>query len=220
MPSRAPVLIGLAAAAALAAVALVLLRDGGASVPETSPEPIAVDLGVRRLSVPRNAVRFADQRLPAPQARLDLALVWPELEGRTIETATRFETPDLSPDVVYVTLQPRRDGWDAASRLSAVYARFFVGEPWDGPAGLQGRRMAPKSGYGDEEIYLEPGAVRPFVARCFPLSPGEPPTVCLRDALHGEVLVTLRFPRTLLDHWRELDAALDARLAGWGVETR
>ena len=220
MPSRTRVLIGLAAVAALAAVALVLARDGGSSAPETSPEPVTVELGPRPLAIPRNALRFADQRQPGPKTRLDLALSWPELDGRTTATAGRFDTPDLAPDVLYLTLQQRRDGWDGATRLSAVYARFFVGEPWEGPAGLQGRRMAPKSGYGDEEIYLEPGAVRPFVARCFPLAAGEPPAVCLREALHGEVLVTLRFPRALLGQWREIDAALDARLAGWGIETR
>jgi hypothetical protein len=80
--------------------------------------------------------------------------------------------------------------------------------------------LAQKSGYGDEEIYLEPGAVRPFVARCFPLAPGEPPSMCLNDTVHGSLLVTLRLPKVLLERWREIDAALENRLTGWGVEIR
>lgn len=203
--------------AAIAAVAVALMRDDGRTAPETSPAPVAIDLAGQPLALPRNAVRFVDQRSPGPQTRVDLALAWPELEGRTEATAARFDTPDLAADVVYVTLQARRDAWDSATRLGAVYARFFVGEPWEGPGGLQGRRMAPKSGYGDEEIFLEPGAVRPFVARCFPLAPGEPPTMCLRDTLRGGLLVTLRFPKPLLACWHELDAMLDVRLAEWGV---
>lgn len=220
MSSRTRVVVGLAAVAATTALAVVALRDDGRSAAETSPAPVRLEIGGRPLDLPLNAVRFVDQRTPGPQPRVDLALTWPELEGRTAANAARFDTPDYAADVLYLTIQPRRDGWDGATRLSAVYARFFVGDPWEGPGGLQGRRMAPKSGYGDEEIYLEPGAVRPFVARCFPLAPGEPAAMCLTDTVHGSLMVTLRLPKALLGHWREIDAALDARLAGWGVETR
>lgn len=211
---------GLALVALLAAAVVVVLRDDGHGAPETSPAPLRLVVGGRPLSIPANAVRFADQRVPGPQPRLDLALTWPELEGRTTANAARFDTPDYAPDVIHLTIRPRGDDGDGATRLATVYARFFVGEPWTTPSGLQGRRMAPKSGYGDEEIYLEPGAVRPFVARCFPLASGEPPRMCLSDTRHGSLAVELRFPRTLVDHWREIDAGLDTRLAAWGVETR
>jgi len=218
MSPRTWVLSGLAAA--VTAVAVVAWRDDGRALPETSPEPIRVEVAGRPLVLPKNAVRFADERLPGPQARLDLALSWPELAGRTDETAARFDTPDYARDILYVTIRPRRDGSDGATRLATVYARFFVGEPWAGPGGLQGRRLAPKSGYGDEEIWLEPGAVRPFVARCFPLAPGEPADMCLVDTVHGSLEVSLRLPKALLGQWREIDAALDTRLAAWGVEVR
>jgi hypothetical protein len=220
MSPRIRIVAGLLAVAALvAAVAVAFHRDGGAASP-TSPETLRLEVGGRPLHVPANVVRFVDQRVAGPQPRLDLALTWPELEGRTAANAARFDTTDYAPDVIQVGLQPRRDAVDGAARLATVYSRFFVGEPWTGPGGLQGRRMAPKSGYGDEEIWLEPGAVRPFVARCFPISPGEPPAMCLSDTIHGSLHVTLRFPRALLGEWRELDAGLDARLAAWGVETR
>ena len=215
-----PALWALIGVSAITAVAVVMWRDDGRTAAETSPEPVRVEVGGRQLTVPKNAVRFADQRKPGPQSRLDLALSFPEFAGRGRDTAARFDTPDLAPDILYLTIAPRQDGWDSASRLATVYARFFVGEPWDGPAGLQGRRLSPKSGYGDEEIWMEPGVVHPFVARCFPLTPGEPPTVCLNDTNHGSLSVSLRFPKALLAQWRDLDAGLDIRLADWGVETR
>ncbi len=218
MSPRTLVLIGLAAVAAV--IAVVMWHDDGAGRPETSTTPVRIELGGRPLAVPANAIRFADQRVAGPQTRVDLALSWPELEGRSEATAGRFDTPDYAPDIVHLTLQPRRDAWDSATRLAAVYARFFIGDPLDGPAGLQGRRLSPKSGYADEIVYLEPGAVRPFVARCFPLTVGEPPKMCLHDVVHGSLLVTLRFPVALLGKWREIDDALDGRLAGWGVEVR
>ena len=221
MSSRIRALVGLAVAAVVAvAVAALVRRDDGHGAPVTSPAPLRIELGGRPLAIPANAIRFADQRVPGPQARVDLALSWPELAGRTETTAARFDTPDLAPDIVHVTLRPRQDASDSATRLAAVYARFFVGEPRPGPGGLQGRRLSPKSGYADEEIWLEPGVVRPFVARCFPLSPGEATKLCLHDVIHGSLLVTLRFPVTLLGEWRDLDAALDGRLAAWGVEVR
>lgn len=206
--------------AAVAAVAVVMWRDDRNATPETSSETVRVEVGGRPLEIPRNAIRFDEQRRPGPQTRLDLALSWPELEGRTPATSARFDTPDLAPDILFLTVEPRRDGWDSASRLAAVYARFFVGEPWDGPGGLQGRRLAPKSGYDDEEIWLEPGAVRPFVARCFPLAPATPPAVCLHDTNRGSLSVSLRFPKALLGQWREIEAGLDTRLGAWGIETR
>jgi hypothetical protein len=220
MSPRLRAVIGLVAVALAAAVVAVLLRDDGRTATETSPEPVRLVVGGRPLMIPRNAVRFADQRVPGPQARIDLALSWPELEGRTEATAARFDTPDYARDIVHLTLRPRHEGADGAARLATVYARFFIGEPWEGPGGLQGRRLAPKSGYSDEEIFFETGVVRPFVARCFPLAPGEPTAMCLSDTLHGAISVELRFPKALLADWRALDAALDSRLAGWGIETR
>ena len=212
-------LLGLAAAGA-AAVALFVWRATPHGLPPTSPTPLRIEIGGRPLSIPANTVRFDEQRVAGPHGEIDLALVWPELEGRSAATASRLDTPNYAADVLHLSIRPRQDAWDSAARLAAVYARFFIGEPWAGPAGLQGRRLSPKSGYADEVIWHEPGAVRPFVARCFPLAAGDPAKMCLRDVVHGTLLVTVRFPEAMLDHWRDFDAALDGRLAAWGVEVR
>ena len=204
--------------AALTAVALVLWRDENARErPEFSPEPVAVTVAERPLSVPKNAIRFVGQRRPGAQSRLDLVLSWPELTGRTHDTSPRFDAPGPNPDLIWVTVGPRGDGVDGATRLATVYVRLFVGEPWDGPAGLQGRRLSPRSGYDGEEVYFEPGAVHPFVARCYPLAPGEPIQTCLHDEVFGPLSVQWRFPKALLAEHVRLAEGLSARLAEWGV---
>lgn len=220
MAPRTRALIALFGLAAAGAAAVVLWRGTETDLPTTSPAPLRIEIGGRPLTVPANTVRFTEQRRPGSHPSIDLAVTWPELDGRTEATAARFDTPTYAPDILYLSIRPRQDAWDSAARLAAVYARFFVGEPWPGPAGLQGRRLSPKSGYADEIVYHEPGAVRPFVTRCFPLTAGEPPKMCLRDVVHGNLLVSLRFPEELLERWREIDAALDTRLAAWGVEVR
>lgn len=208
----APVLAG------LVAVALVLWRDENARErPELSPDPVAVTVADHPLAIPKNALRFVGQRRPGPQMRLDLALSWPELAGRTPQTTARFDAEGPIPDVIWVTVTPRGDAIDGAARLATVWVRLFVGDPWDGPTGLQGRRLSPKSGYDGEEIYFEPGVVHPFVARCYPLAPGEPVATCLHDEIVGPLAVQWRFPRGLLPEWPHLAEGLTARLAEWGV---
>ncbi|TBW33890.1 hypothetical protein EYW49_19380 [Siculibacillus lacustris] len=202
--------------AGLLAVGLVVLRDLASPPPaETSSEPLAVTVGGHALMLPRNVLRFPAQRAGGVQPRLDLALSWPEAEGRTAATAARFDTPGLAPDIVYVTIAAGGDGLDSAGRLATVYGRFFEGEARPGPDGLVGRRLAAASGYAGEEVYLEPGSVHPFVARCYPLAPGEAPSVCLHDEVVDGLAITWRFPLALLADWRRLGDILPARVAAW-----
>lgn len=209
-----------AALAALLGVAVVLWRDDpGHETSETSPEPVAVTVAGHDLRVPLNAIRFPAQRVPGPQARLDLAVIAPDWRGRTAADAARFDAPAETSEVVWVTLAPAGGELDSAARLATVYARFFVGEPLEAPAdlGLVGRRLSPQAGYVGEEVWFEPGVVRPFVARCWPLAPGGAPTACLSEEAVGGLMVSRRFARARLGQWRDLRTGLSARLAEWGV---
>jgi hypothetical protein len=209
-------IVATALLAGLAAVALVVVvRFLSAEEPETSSEPIVVSLGDRRLALPRNLVRFAAERTARPQNRIDLAFLWPELRGRGEADAARFDTPGLAPDVVVATLTPAGDGLDSAARLATVWSRFFEGEPRPGPDGLVVRTMAAASGYAGEEIVFEPGAVRPFAARCFPLTPGEAANVCLHVTIDDGLMAEWRFPAERLAEWRRLADALPALVARW-----
>ena len=218
MSARTAVLAALAlvvAAALAAGLWLWGMRDR--ERPEFSDRPVAVTVAGRALAIPANALRFVAQRRPGPHDRLDLALLAPDLEGRTAATGARFDAPGQPPDVVWVTIEPHRGDLDAAARLATVYARLFVGEPLAGPDGLTGRHLSAKAGYVGEEVWYEPGVVRPFVVRCWPAAAGEPTATCLHDEAVAGLLVTWRFPRPMLDDWRTLAATRRTRLAAWGV---
>lgn len=211
------ILAGLAAAFA---AGLALWRDDrGRETIETSPAPVAVTVAGHDLAVPMNAIRFPAQRRPGPQPRLDLALVAPDWSGRTAANADRFDDPAASSDVVWVTLTKAEDASDSATRLATVYARFFEGDPLEAPEdlGLVGRRLAAKSGYVGEEVWFEPGAVHPFVARCWPLAPNGPVATCRTEETAAGLSIALRFPRARLASWRELRTGPFARLAAWGA---
>lgn len=210
----------LAVLAGLVAVALVWWRDGpGRETSETAPTPVAVEVGGHALRVPMNVIRFPAQRRPGPQDRLDLAMLLPDWSGRTAADAARFDATGAVSDVIWVTLKPATGEMDSAARLATVYARVFVGEPLagDAEAGLIGRRLSPEAGYAGEEVWFEPGVVRPFVARCWRLAPDGPVTTCLTETTVDGLTVSRRFPRTRLAQWRDLDAGLAARLADWGL---
>jgi len=212
-----------AAAAALAALALALWRDdGGRETSEVSPEPVRVEVAGHALAVPMNAVRFPAERRPGVQERLDLALLAPEWRGRTLADAARFDEPAATSDVVWVTISKADGEMDSAALLATVYSRVFEGDPLPVPEGLGliGRRLAAKAGYVGEEVWFEPGAVRPFVARCWPIAPNGPVTTCLRVNTVGDLSIARRFPRARLGDWRALADGLDARLAEWGVPVR
>lgn len=218
---RVPTWAWIAPLAAVCAIGLVLWSDeNGRERPDFSPEPIDVMVSDVALKIPANALRFVGQRREGAHGRLDLALLWPDLDGRTAESNDRFDASGPASDVVWITIQPRGEAADGASRLATVYARLFVGDAWEGPVGLQGRRLSAKAGYAGEEIFFEPGAVRPFVARCYPPALGEPITTCIHDVAIGSLLVTWRFRRGLLDDWPHLSEAIGARLAQWGLPAR
>ena len=204
--------------AAAIVVALVLWSDeNGREQPDFSDEPVAVSVADMAMAIPANALRFVGQRRQGPHGRLDLALAWPDLVGRTSQSDDRFDAPGTSSDVIWVSILPKGEAMDAAERLATIYARLFVGEPFTGPEGLQGRRLSGKAGYEGEEIWFEPGAVHPFVARCYASVPGEPVSTCLHDEAIGPVIVTWRFRRGLLDVWPALTDAMRGRLASWGI---
>lgn len=212
-----------AALAALVGIGVVTWRqDAGRETIETSPEPVAVILAGHTLAIPRNAIRFPAQRVPGPQARLDLALLPPDWTGRTAADADRFDEPADTSSVVWVTLTPSTGEPDAATRLATVHARFFVDDPLEAARGLGlvGRRLSPRAGYVGEEVWFEPGVVRPFVARCYPLEPDGPAAACLSDETVDGLTISLRFSKSRLSDWRGLRTSLAARLGAWGVPTQ
>jgi hypothetical protein len=173
------------------------------------PRPIALSIDDEHLAVPANMIRFAGTRRGGPVDQIDLALHWPALEGYSARLAEAFKDGSPSAPIVYATIARRDTALDATARLDNVYARFFVGKPLPGPAGLVGRRLGEDSGYQGEIVYFLPDGPRPFVARCLAESTPEMPATCLRDVNLGTGLSLLyRFNRDLLADWRALDTGV------------
>ena len=212
--SRRALLVAVVGVVALGvtAVAVRLRLQPDRTAAEAPAGPVAVTVAGTALTVPSTLIRFAMQRRAGEQARLDLAATWPDLAPvRPPPVGGEAEPAADAPPVLYLGIEQRGTDLDMSGRLGTVYVRFLLPEPLDAPPGLDGRRLAKGSGYEDEELYFEPGAVRPFVARCFPLVPGTAPGTCLTDFNVGDRLnVSVRFPKALLADWQVLDKATRA----------
>lgn len=161
------------------------------------------------LSVPRNYIRFGDERRSPALDRLDLYAHWPSLSGYSDELRDAFSGTGVDPSILFVTVEPRLMNHDMSTRAAALYSKFLVGEEIDTGNGLRKRQLSPKAGFVDEDLYYEAGAAVPFVTRCIRAGATGMAAFCIRDILVGESLtVTYRFHVSLIEDWRRLDAAI------------
>lgn len=221
-PSRAKgaLATALVAVALLGAVLVLFGRDED----DVSPRPVQIRVGETALTVPANHIRFADQRRGGALPRLDLAAFWPGLTGVSPDSRTAFATLGVAlpqgQAVLQIAVEPRTVALDSAARLASVYVRFLADEPADAtiaPAvdGLVVRRFRADSPYADETLYFEPGAVHPFVARCFPRATGDARRLCLMEVPLGkDLFAAIRFPPALLSDWMTLRVDLHDFLNG------
>ena len=208
--------LAVALALGVAAAAWLRLAGPGPASVARAGEPIAVEVAGEALSVPPALIRFADQRRPGRHARLDFVLAWPGLGAPGAHAARGLDDTAPDPTLVFLSIEPREGALDSSTRLATVYGRFFAGEPFDGPAGLVGRRMAPGSGYEDEIVFFEPGSVRPFAARCFAAEAAGRASLCLREiAIGRDLAATYRFRYGLIGEWRALDERVRALAEGF-----
>lgn len=173
------------------------------------PARVALSIAGESLSISANAMRAANARRGGAVEQVDLILHWPSMQGYAPELADEFNTGASS--LMYATIAPRTSPVDSTARLETVYARFFVGKAFAGPAGLVGRQLAEDSGYRGEIVFFDPANRTPFVARCPVEWTDEMPATCIRDVDIGRGLSLLyRFDGTLLTEWAALDAAMRA----------
>lgn len=214
---RPMLLMAAAATVGLAAGALWLLAAEGDDV---ATRPVTLSIAGEPLTVAANRMRFADQRGGGALPRVDLAVLWPDLAGRTAENRDAFALPRPETPVVQIAIEPSPVALDSAARLASVYLRYFAADPPDAALappvdGLTARRFVAGSPYADETLYFEPGSVHPFVARCFPRADGDERRLCLTEIGFGKSLVAaVRFPPTLLTDWRRLQDACRSLLDG------
>ncbi len=175
--------------------------------------PVKIAIAGETLTIAADRLRFPAERRSGEAMKVELLLSWPELAPPGDSDPVRYTTA-RDGKLIFVTIAPRETDLDTADRLASVYQRFLVPGDSDGPGGLIRRSFKPGSSYDGEELYFEPGAVHPFVARCYPARKGDPVLTCLRDVKFGRhLMATIRFPVGALANWRHLRDGLDAILA-------
>jgi hypothetical protein len=195
-----------------APLASAIVERWGQAPDAGPPSPVRATVGGVALTVPRDLVRFDHQRRDGEQPRLDLALPWPP------GSQARARTPaEGLARLVFISIAPKDEAVDPVRRLAAVYGRFLDGDLSAETQGLAVRRFRPGSGYDGEELVYDPARPGAYFVRCAPAA-GDAPPACMRETRLGDRLdVVVRFPRSFLREWRQLDRSVEALLAAIGA---
>ncbi|MDN5928965.1 MAG: hypothetical protein L0I29_18015 [Hyphomicrobiales bacterium] len=178
-------------------------------------------VGNNVLSVPANAIRFAEARHDGVAAKLDLYLRWPDLTGYSDAARDDFNGTGGRKDILFLSFEPPTMSHDMSSRWRPVYRALIVEPGKPGGNGVTLYDFKPDTGYLNEVLAVGRRADgEPFVARCLTGTTGQESLApCQRDAFVGNGLsLNYRFPRGLLADWQKLDAAVMAK-AGSFIRT-
>ena len=208
------VLVGSSILAAIALagapIAYMLWPQGSPVAPDAPSLPITV-AGVA-FNVPPAAIRFKMQRRAGPQARVDLAFLWPTLEPPPPSTAvTPADAPKVS-DRIFLTIAGSDGTLPPIDRLKSIYPRYAASGPAVDMGGLQVRAFRSGTPYQGEDLIHDPEAPERMLMRCTQSFAGTPGT-CLHERRLGSADVTVRFPRDWLNDWRATAANIDRLIA-------
>lgn len=177
-----------------------------------STEEFTVQIGLDRLKLAANTIRFRDQRQSGTTERTDLYLTWPEMQGYSPDLRPRFDDIGQSSTLIFLQLSQSTMSRDMSGRLDPIYANLFEGKPQPVNFGLTLHHLRADSGYGNEIVLTAPRAGEPdYVVRCLLPGPGERPNSgdCQRDIHIGQDLTVLyRFSSALLQDWQHIDASV------------
>lgn len=215
------ILIGIFVILALLGLMFMALRSytnpetlGGFSSDTTSTNIKVADA---HLFVPRNMIRFKDQRESPALSKLDLFVQWPSMKGFTKEDAATFQNINGANELIFITLEVGEPLDSAQQKLDGLYSRFFSKSPWRGPGGLMGNELDSSSGYLSEDILYAKQDDTLFLTRC--LQDGKRttdnllPTCIYEFTFEDGVNIYVRFHRSHLAEWRVLDERVKRLLA-------
>jgi hypothetical protein len=201
----------------------------GKAIPLDAPALPVTVAGVL-FDVPPAAIRAAVQRQPGPHERVDLVFLWPSLDPpvpldkaaiKTATTpATEMETagqdavvaPPSPRDRLFVTIAGLGDVLPPAERLRTIYPRYVEAAATAGPDGLAVLAFRPGTPYAGEDLLYAADNPEQFFARCT-RAVRAVPGACLQERVLGAAEITVRFPRDLLEQWRDAAAGFDRLVA-------
>lgn len=181
-----------------------------------NPEPVDVMISKTTFKIPQNLIRRSKQRTTGRHEIIDLYFQWPTLAGYNRKDAHVFENTDQLGSLIFVSLFEADPPNSAERRLEGIYRRFFTGKAWRGPDGLIGQKLDPSSGYQSEDVFYARNDEEIFVTRCLQEEEAKKNKVlpsCLYDfQVEERITVTIRFHRSLLPEWRQIDSKLRRQL--------
>jgi len=194
------------------------------SVPLNAPAmPITVANVL--FDVPPAAIRAAVQRHPGPHERVDLAFLWPSLkppqpDGKDAgQAAAEAEIvgdaaakPVGTTRRLFVTIAGLGSMLPPAERLRTIYPRYIEAQASAGPDGLAIVPFRAGTPYDGEDLVYVGTNPEQFFARCT-RQVGTVRGTCLHERLIDTAEVTLRFPRDMLEDWRDVAAGVDRLMA-------
>ena len=199
----------LVAAACMYGYARTFGDDISRSGHSVSNRALNITIGLDRLKVPENGIRFKKQRIDGPAIKLDLYRHWPSLAGYSDELKHEFNSDSETSDIIFLTLESRSMSFDMSGRIETIYKRFFKGVAIRQDFGLVRQPLDSENGYIDEDLYYDADSPYPFAARCVRDNSEIATPFCIRDIHVGKnLMLTYRFHKRFLPQWIELDQAL------------
>jgi len=176
-----------------------------------------IEIGDARLYVPRNIIRFRDQRESSALRMLDLFVQWPSMKGFTKQDAATFQNIKGSSALIFITLEAGEPLNSPQKKLDGLYRRYFSTPPWRGPAGLIGNALDNSSGYLSEDVLYTKHNDELFLTRCLQERKSETTNLqptCIYEFTFGDgINVYVRFHRSHLAEWQVLDERIKRLLA-------
>ena len=176
-----------------------------------------IEIGDTRLFVPRNMMRFQDQRESSTLSTLDLFVQWPSMKGFTKQDAATFQDINETSALIFITLEAGEPLNPAQKKLDGLYRRYFSTAPWRGPAGLIGNALDKSSGYLSEDVLYTKRNDELFLARCLQEGKGATnnllPTCIYEFTFEDGINVYVRFHRSHLAEWQIIDERIKRLLA-------
>jgi hypothetical protein len=154
------------------------------------------------------AIRMTVQRKPGTQERVDLNYLWPSLQPPDPANKPTVGAPVNPNERLFVTITSGDTTLPLMERVQSIYPRYLVPAPTAGPDGLTLRGFRNGTPYQGEELAFESQQPAHFLARCSlrgVVNSGS----CLLERRVGNADVIVRFPRDLLNDWRQVAAGID-----------
>jgi hypothetical protein len=204
----------------------------GTAIPLDAPALPVTVAGVL-FDVPPAAIRAAVQRQPGPHERVDLVFLWPSLDppapfdktaakpatntaaspaAEDVPAQDAVAAPPSARDRLFVTIAGLGDVLPPVERLRTIYPRYVEAAATAGPDGLAVLAFRPGTPYAGEDLLYAADNPEQFFARCTRAARAVPGT-CLQERVLGAAEITVRFPRELLEQWRDAAAGFDRLVA-------